>query len=64
MPEADVVKPGYKTSEFWLSVAGMVVGAVLGAGLPEDNIVMKVAGLAGSVLIALGYQVNRSWVKK
>jgi drug/metabolite transporter (DMT)-like permease len=59
-------KPGYKTSEFWLSVAAVVIGAVMGSGVldqsatPADN---QIFGLLASVLGALGYTVSRAWTK-
>ena len=59
-------KPGYKTTEFWLSLIAMIVGAVMSSGLLEqtstdwDN---KIVGLIAMILGGLGYTVARSFVK-
>lgn len=58
-------KPGYKTSEFWLSLAAALLGAALTAGLfPDTSPWAKILGVFASVLSALGYTVSRSIVKK
>jgi hypothetical protein len=59
------VKPGYKTTEFWLSVAATIVSALVvsdhfAAGSPRE----KIAAILGAVLVAMGYQVNRGGVKR
>lgn len=57
-------KPGYKSTEFYLSLVATVLGALLASGIiPADSVWMKVAGLAASLLATLGYQVNRAFVK-
>jgi len=57
-------KPGYKTTEFWLTLAAILVGALLASGvLPTDGTWVKVVGMAASILGALGYQVTRSFTK-
>ena len=57
-------KSGYRSSEYWLTVAAFLVGALLAAGVfPVDSPTMKVLGLAASVLAALGYQAQRGFVK-
>jgi len=59
------VKPGYKTTEFWLSVGACALGAFAASGvLPDDHIAMKVAGMALAALGAMGYTVSRLFVKK
>lgn len=59
------LKPGYRTTEFWLSLAAMIVGAVFASGaFGEDSQVLKVAGLAASVLGVLGYTVSRGKAKQ
>lgn len=58
------VKPGWKTTEFWLHLAATVVGAVLASGLlPSSSKMMQACGLAATVLSVLGYSVNRTIVK-
>ena len=57
-------KPGYKTTEFWLSLAAILLGALFASGAISDGgTVAKVAGLASSVLGALGYTVSRTQLK-
>lgn len=58
------VKPGWKTSEFWLSMAATVIGAlttdgVIGAGTEAA----KIAGVALIALASLGYTYSRTMVK-
>ena len=62
-PVVEGLKPGWKTTEFWLAFGAQLVSLVLMLGLPEDKPMMKVAAVAGSVLVALGYQVSRGLVK-
>ena len=57
-------RKGYRSSEFWLSVAAMVVGAVLASGaFDESSTVLKLLGAASSILAALGYTAARMVVK-
>jgi len=60
-------KPGYKTTEFWLSTVATVIGFLLASGLLEgqeaDSWVMKVVGGVVAVLTALGYNASRAKVK-
>jgi hypothetical protein len=59
------MKPGYKTSEFWLSLAAMVVGALLASGiLPADSTWLKLVGMASSVLATIGYTGSRMVAKR
>lgn len=58
-------KPGYKTTEFWLSVAASLVGFAFAANIfPSESAGEKFLGLAAMVLASLGYSVSRSIVKK
>ena len=56
-------KPGWKTSEFWLSVAAVLVGALLASGAITSVPMMQALGIAASVLGALGYTAARGFVK-
>jgi hypothetical protein len=59
------MKPGYKTTEFWLSLAAMIVGAALASGVFEtDSGGDRILGLAATVLASLGYTVSRGIAKK
>lgn len=55
---------GWKTSEFWLTLAAQVVSAAAASGVMTGDKTTQAIGLAGSILTALGYQVTRSSVKK
>ncbi|HMG21730.1 MAG TPA: hypothetical protein VK607_10450 [Kofleriaceae bacterium] len=57
-------KPGVATTEFWLSFAAVVLGAIMGAGiLPETGWQVQLAGAALAALGALGYTASRGVVK-
>ena len=60
-------KPGYKTTEFWLSLAATVMGFVLASGVmdnaAEDGWASKIVGGVVAVLTALGYSASRAKVK-
>lgn len=58
-------KPGYKTTEFWLTAVASLVGLTLASGLiPVDSEVFKIVGFAGAILGSMGYQVSRGTAKK
>lgn len=56
-------KPGWKTSEYWLSIAAFVISTVvLGGGFIENEAVIQALSvLAG--LLGGSYSVGRSLVK-
>jgi len=58
---------GYKTSEFWMSLAAIILGAVMASGvldgLAPEHWAVKVIGLVVSILGALGYTAARGFVK-
>ena len=57
-------KPGYKTTEFYVSLAAMAVGAFLASGaLPDSHPAVKIAGVVAMLLSAMGYQVQRTTAK-
>ncbi len=60
------MKPGYKTTEFWLTLVAMIVGAVMASGILEQtatNLDNQVVGLIAMVLGGLGYTISRGFVK-
>ena len=58
------MKPGYKTTEFWLSLLATLLGVFVASGLLADgHWALKAAGLALSGLAALGYGAARAKVK-
>ena len=57
-------KPGWKTTEFWLSLAAVICGAlVAGDVISETSTIGKAVGAIISVLGALGYTASRTAVK-
>ena len=59
------MKTGYKTTEFWLTLFAVILGAVLAAGLvPTEGPWLQVAGIAETALIAMGYTGARMNLKK
>lgn len=58
-------KPGWKTSEFWLTNLVVLIGILMGSGaFGEGHLVMQVAGYALAALQALGYTAARANVKR
>ena len=60
-------KPGYKTTEFWLSLAAMLVGAIMASGVLQSegtpDWFVQVVGIGAALLGGLGYTVGRGYVK-
>ena len=58
-------KAGYKSTEFWLSLVAVLVGAVASSGLVESSeFATKIVGLIAATLVALGYTGSRLTLKK
>lgn len=58
-------KPGYKTTEFWLSLAAVAVGTVQASGLvPNEGAWAQILGTVTVALVSLGYTGARLSVKK
>tara|TARA_R100000152_G_C6780123_1_gene212518 strand:- start:2351 stop:2611 length:261 start_codon:yes stop_codon:yes gene_type:complete len=63
--EAPKKKPGYKSTEFYMSMAAVVIGAVASSGLlEEDGALTKIVGIVMAALVALGYTGSRLTLKK
>jgi len=61
------IKPGYKTTEFWLSAVTAIASLLWGSGVlnPEGaGTANQVFGFVASALSALGYTVSRTLAKK
>jgi hypothetical protein len=57
-------KPGVKTTEFWLSLLSVLLGAFMGSGLlPGDSPAVRGAGAILAALTALGYSISRGLAK-
>lgn len=58
------MKPGYKTTEFWLSLAATILGALMAGGvLSDDSTAGKIAGAVLAALAAAGYSASRGIAK-
>ena len=58
-------KAGYKSTEFWISLLAVIVGAIASTGIIEDNeFAAKIVGLITATLVALGYTGSRLTLKK
>jgi len=58
------MKPGYKTTEFWLTLAVVTLAAWKSSGLfADESVTMQVIAVALAVLAALGYTAVRAKVK-
>jgi len=59
-----MISPGYKTTEFWLTVLVTVCGAIMASGaLPEGSLVGQIIGGVMVILGQLGYTAARAQVK-
>ena len=58
------VKPGYKTTEFWMTAGATFVGLAIASGIvPDTGMWPKVVGLVVAAFTAMGYTVSRTAVK-
>lgn len=62
---AESVKPGWKTTEFWLTVAAMIVTMLLASGVwTVDSTWGKILSGLAAVLASAGYSIARAGTKK
>jgi hypothetical protein len=62
---APTAKPGWKTSEFWLSSLATVGGILLASGaVAEGTAAAQVVGGIVAVLASLGYTASRTALKR
>ena len=67
MAAATPVKPGYKSTEFWLSLGASLLGFLFASGVLEMTSTTwddQGAGLLATILATMGYTVSRAVVKK
>lgn len=56
---------GYKSTEFWLSLAAILLGAVMAADIfPDGSGWTKMIGIIIAGLTAMGYTAQRGMFKK
>ena len=57
-------KPGYKTTEFWMTVAVALLGLFMASGAVADGgVVARGIGAVLALLSTLGYDASRAKVK-
>ena len=57
-------KPGYKTTEFWLSTIALILGVVMASGaVSEGTVASQIIGGAMAILAQLGYTAARTQIK-
>jgi len=57
------IKPGPKTTEFWLSVVAVVISSLLASGVFHSETTLQIIGAVSAALTALGYTAARTVVK-
>ena len=63
-PADTTVKPGYQTTEFWMTAAATVVGLAIASGvIPTTGYWPSIVALVVSAFAAMGYTVSRTAVK-
>lgn len=62
---AAALKPGFKTTEFWLKTVAVIGGLVVASGaFPDTSPVAKIVALIVSGLSAMGYSSQRAELKQ
>ncbi len=62
--DAKPVKPGWRTTEFWLSALATVSGLGMASGaLAAGSTAAQTVGLIASALTAMGYSASRGRAK-
>jgi hypothetical protein len=65
LSSTEPVKPGWKTTEFWLGLGAKILGALYAGGfIGTGTIYERIAGLAVVVLAYFGYSVSRGLAKQ
>ena len=61
----DDAKPGYKTTEFWFTVASWIVsGLYMSGAVTTGSAFDKVLAVGAMVLASMGYSISRGIAKK
>ena len=57
------MKPGYKTTEFWLTLLAMIVSTMIAAGVFGEGPILQGLGIVSAILAKLGYTASRGKAK-
>jgi hypothetical protein len=64
-PTPNPQKPGFQTTEFWLSTIATLAGILLASGaLAEGGTAAQITGGILAVLVSLGYTASRTAIKR
>lgn len=64
MAQSIPVKPGFKTTEFWLSLIVTVATLAIASGtIPTDNPYVQIASAIAAALSQAGYSFSRASTK-
>ena len=59
-----MIKPGYKTTEFWLALGAAALGAIIAPGIvPTEGPWVQGAAVVEMALVAMGYTGARMNIK-
>lgn len=62
--ETNAPKPGYKTTEFWLSAVAVLLGLAMASGaIADGSMAATIVGGVTTLLSSLGYTAARAKVK-
>ena len=56
-------KPGWKSTEAWMALLAMAIGAVVSSGVVTHSLTLRILGLAVTVFASLGYGTQRLLLK-
>jgi len=64
-PASPPVTPGWRTSEAWLTLLAILLGALPSSGLIDGSpLLIKLVGMGVALLASLGYTTNRTSLKR
>lgn len=61
MPQA--VKPGIKTTEFWIALVAAVIPPIIAAGYITEEQIAAAVVVASPILSSMGYSISRGLAK-
>ena len=57
------MKPGYLTTEFWMTIAVAIIGILVSTGVLPASLQDQAVAAVGGVVAIVFYIIGRSWVK-
>jgi hypothetical protein len=63
-PKSPAERPGWQTTEFWLSLVAIIVAYLISSGIaPVGSVWAQALATVATILAAIGYQASRARVK-